>query len=110
MSRPPTLLKSLATASSRFSGLDGGSRPQKVTSRSSQMAYEPSFAPDGRSMVFESHEVGNSEHGRITLLEIGGSRYVELTGSDEDCRQPNWSPRGGFILYQKQVGGRWDIS
>jgi TolB protein len=86
-----------------------GSRPHKVTSRSSQMAYEPSFAPDGRSMVFESHEVGNSEHGRIMLFEIGGNHYVELTSSEEDCRQPNWSPRGDFILYQKQVGGRWDI-
>lgn len=86
-----------------------GSRRHKVTSRSSHMGYEPSFAPDGHSLVFESHKVGHSGHGRITLLEIGQKRYVELTGVSEDCRQPNWSPRGDYILYQKHVDGQWDI-
>jgi TolB protein len=73
------------------------------------MAYEPSFAPDGQSVVIESHDVGQSGHGRITLFERGQSRYVDITGADEDCRQPNWSPRGDYILYQKHAGGRWDI-
>jgi TolB protein len=86
-----------------------GSRPQKLTARSSKMAYEPSFAPDGQSVVIESHDVGQSGHGRITLFERGQSRYVDITGADEDCRQPNWSPRGDYILYQKHAGGRWDI-
>ena len=26
-----------------------------------------------------------------------------------DARQPNWSPNGDLILYQKLAGGRWDI-
>jgi TolB protein len=86
-----------------------GSRPQKLTSRSSRMGYEPSFAPDGRSLVFESHAVGQSGSGRVTLFEIGENRYTELTAAGDDCRQPNWSPRGDYILYQKHAGGRWDV-
>jgi TolB protein len=86
-----------------------GGAPQKLTSRPSRMGYEPSFAPDGRSLVFESHAVGEEGHGRITLFDIGQNKYAELTGADEDCRQPNWSPRGDYILYQKHAHGRWDI-
>ena len=86
-----------------------GKRPQKVTSRSTHMAYEPSFAPDGRALVFESHEVGGGRKGRITLFDMSQNRYVDLTASDEDCRQPNWSPRGDHILYQKHANGRWDV-
>jgi TolB protein len=86
-----------------------GSPPQKVTSRSSQMAYEPSFAPDGQSLVFESHKVGVEKMGRITLFDITHKNYTELTSKDEDCRQPNWSPRGDYILYQKHAKGEWNI-
>jgi TolB protein len=81
-----------------------------VTSRSSRAAYEPSFAPDGQSLVFESRDIGNEERGQITLFEIDGrGRYIDITRSDEDCRQPNWSARGDYIVYQKQLGGQWDI-
>jgi TolB protein len=86
-----------------------GSPPQKVTSRSSRKAYEPSFAPDGRALVFESHEVVRGAKGRITLFEIDQNRYVDLTAGDEDCRQPNWSPKGDYILYQKHAKGQWNI-
>ena len=86
-----------------------GSRRQKLTSRSAHMGYEPSFSPNGRTLVFESHKVGDSGHGRITLFDVEQKRYVELTGAGQDCRQPNWSPRGDYILYQKHAGGRWDI-
>jgi TolB protein len=84
-------------------------RLQKVTSRPSRAAYEPSFAPDGRSLVFESREIGNDERGQITLVEMADKRYIDLTDPNDDCRQPNWSPNGDHIVYQKQVDGRWDI-
>jgi TolB protein len=89
----------------------GGGKLQKLTSRPSHAAYEPSLAPDGRSLVFESRDLQNDEErGRITIFEIGGrGRYIDITGPDEDCRQPNWSARGDTILYQKQVDGQWDI-
>jgi TolB protein len=89
---------------------DGHGRPQKVTSRPSRAAYEPSFAPDGRSLVFESREIGKDDRGQITLFVMEGEpRYIDLTTPEEDCRQPNWSPDGHHIVYQKQVGGQWDL-
>jgi TolB protein len=86
-----------------------GSRPHKITSRSSRVAYEPSLSPDARSVVFESHAQGEEGRGRIVLLEMSENRYTDLTPSDEDCRQPNWSPRGDYVVYQKNVRGRWDL-
>ncbi len=82
----------------------------KVTSRSDKMAYEPTFSPDGKQLVFESHKVDVEGDGLITKYNVdGSSSYVELTGTNEDCRQPNWSPSGNKILYQKKENGVWNI-
>jgi TolB protein len=86
-----------------------GTGPRKVTSRAKHMAYEPSFSPDGRAVVFESHSVGGSRSGWITLYDIAQNRYEDLTSPKEDSRQPNWSPRGDDILYQKRTRGRWEV-
>jgi Tol biopolymer transport system component len=46
----------------------------------------------------------------ITKYSVdGSSEYIALTPNDEDARQPNWSPDGSKILYQKLVDGQWDI-
>jgi len=82
----------------------------KITSRSDKMAYEPSFSPDGQWIVFESHNLDEEGNGVITKYKISGdSGYVDLTVYGEDCRQPNWSPAGNLILYQRFSGGCWDI-
>ena len=52
---------------------------------------------------------GEAARGRITVLDLAEMRYEDLTGTQEDCRQPNWSPRGDYILYQKRAGSRWSI-
>ena len=81
-----------------------------ITSRSDKVAYEPSFSPDGQWVVFESHQLDVEENGIITKYKIDGTgSYIELTEEGEDCRQPNWSPAGDLILYQKLDGGQWDI-
>ncbi len=82
----------------------------KITERSGDVAYEPSFSPDGRWVVFESHREDVADNGVITKFKIDGSGPCQaLTGDTDDCRQPNWSPTGELILYQKFSGGRWDI-
>jgi TolB protein len=35
--------------------------------------------------------------------------YQALTNADDDCRQPNWSPSGNYILFQKHEHRKWDI-
>jgi TolB protein len=84
-----------------------GQRPRQVTSRSGYSAIEPSFAPSGRAVVFESHR-GDDPRGQITIYDGNQRRYVNLTAPNHDCRQPNWSPRGDHIVYQRRTTRGWD--
>jgi TolB protein len=82
----------------------------KITNRLNKVAYEPSLSPDGEWVVFESHILDIEDNGIITKYKINGSSsYLELTNPEEDCRQPNWSPEGNKILYQKRTNGQWHI-
>ena len=82
----------------------------RITDRKNLMAYEPSLSPDGEWIVFESHPLDVERNGVITKYKIDESQpYQALTPQNEDCRQPNWSPAGNLILYQKLSGGNWDI-
>jgi len=81
-----------------------------ITTRIDKMAFEPTFSPDGEWIVFESHKVDQEDNGVITKYKLDGtSGYIELTPTGEDCKQPNWSPQGDKILYQKEESGQWDI-
>ncbi len=90
---------------------DGSSGDEeKITERGDLVAFEPSFSPDGGSVVFESHQLDVEDNGIITRYRRDGSEgYVTLTDADDDCRQPNWSPAGDRILYQRLEGGQWDL-
>jgi len=82
----------------------------KITDRENFVAYEPSFSSDGEWVVFESHQLNVEGDGVITKYEVDGTgSYQMLTDIQEDCRQPNWSPAGDLILYQKLANGQWDI-
>jgi TolB protein len=82
----------------------------QVTERDNFAAYEPTFSPDGEMIVFESHPVEVEDHGVITIFDLeGSSGYCALTIDSEDARQPNWSPKGDKILYQKYLNDQWDI-
>jgi len=82
----------------------------RVTKRSDKVSYEPSFSPDGQWVVFESHLLDVEENGVITKYKIDGTQpFQPLTDATDDCRQPNWSPAGDLILYQKLSGGQWHI-
>lgn len=84
----------------------GNVHARKVTARSGLMAYEPSWSPDGKSVVFESHRVDEEGNGRIAI--VAGGQYEWLTADGADCRQPNWSPRGDYIVYQSH-GRYWEL-
>ncbi|MCU7833675.1 MAG: hypothetical protein KZQ83_00365 [gamma proteobacterium symbiont of Taylorina sp.] len=82
----------------------------QLTNRNNKQSYEPSFSPDGQWVVFESHDIDVEGYGVVTKYKINGeSEYIELTSSTEDARQPNWSPAGDKILYQKKVQESWSI-
>ncbi len=82
----------------------------KITDRSFKVAYEPTFSPDSQWLVFESHILDVEGNGVITKFKANASgSYIALSGENDDCRQPNWSPAGDLILYQKSARGKWDI-
>jgi TolB protein len=82
----------------------------QITDRENQVAYEPSFSPDGEWIVFESHLLDVEGSGVITVYKVDGTEpYRELTAPQDDCRQPNFSPAGNSIVYQSFRGGQWDL-
>ena len=82
----------------------------QITERDEWMAYEPTYSRDGEWVVFESHPLDVETNGVITKYKIDDSQpYQALTATGDDCRQPNWSPTGNLILYQKFANGQWDI-
>ena len=93
--------------------IDGESAPDgevRITDREERVAYEASFSPDGEWIVFESHRLDVEGNGVIARYKVDGTEpYRMLTGANDDCRQPNWSPMGDLIVYQSFSEGQWDI-
>lgn len=76
------------------------------TDRGTKMAYEPSWCPTARSwrFVYESHKVDEEGNGSICISNRG-----VITEEGGDCRQPNWSPDGKWIVYQQHMNDQWDL-
>lgn len=77
---------------------------------------EPSFSPDGRWIVFEwdIDKPDELQQGSIWKVRADGSHLTRLTGgpgAGTDDRQPNWSPKGDRILFQRRIPGddNWDL-
>jgi TolB protein len=87
-------------------GVDG---LRQLTSGEKSMGYEPSFSPEGSSFAYEMHVVDEEQNGRIVLQKQGSSDFEAITRANEDCRQPNWSPKGDLIVYQKRENDQWDL-
>ncbi|WP_171166712.1 PD40 domain-containing protein [Streptomyces sp. I05A-00742] len=89
-----------------------GGRPQRVTEHDGDTGYlEPSFSPDGQWIVFQEsveREDGSGGDGSIWKVRRDGSRRTRLIdgpGTRTDNRQPNWSPKGDQLVFQRRLRG-----
>ncbi len=83
---------------------------RRLTEREDEVAYEPTWSPDGEWILFESHPLDVEGRGVIRKAPFARPREVTaLTGEGDDARQPNWAPAGDRIVYQRYDGTRWEL-
>jgi TolB protein len=111
----------IAFASDRSGGAEeiwtvrpDGSGLRRVTRHATRTRFaEPSFSPDGRSIVFQVDRPGRRGDSTIWRVPADGGHPVRLTTSRRslDDREPNWSPRGDLIVFQRRNKRRddWDL-
>jgi Tol biopolymer transport system component len=63
----------------------------------------PSFAQDGRQLVYAWRKPDGSE--KLYVRAVGGGAARPLTRGDGRDRFPAWSPTGGLIAFQRVVPG-----
>lgn len=75
--------------------------PKRLTS-GTDFEFEPSFSPDGRTIVYVTWNDENK--GTIKSISLNGSNSKTLTSEKGMYRQPSYSPDGSKIVYYKEGG------
>jgi TolB protein len=66
----------------------------------------PSYSPDGARICFESDRGG---HPQIYVMGAGGGAAQRISFGEGTYSTPVWSPRGDYIAFTKQGGGKFAI-
>jgi TolB protein len=90
-----------------YSTSPDGSGLRRLVSLRGRIAIEPSFSPDGRRLAFEVSKYDAEGNGSIYVANVDGGGLLRLTRGSDD-RQPNWSPSGDRIVFQRRRGEVWD--
>jgi TolB protein len=90
-----------------YSARPDGTGLRRLVRLPGRVAIEPSFSPDGSQVVFEVSKYDAEGNGSIWLARVDGTGVRRLTRGADD-RQPNWSPTGDRIVFQRRRGEVWD--
>jgi TolB protein len=90
-----------------FSVAPDGEGLQRLVRLPGKVAIEPSFSPDGARIAFEVSTYDAESNGAIYVGNVDGTGIRRITRGADD-RQPNWSPTGDRIVFQRRRGDVWD--
>ena len=77
-------------------------RPAPLSKDDSRFEYDPSFAPDGSSLVFTTWH--DEELGAIRTINIDGTGETILTARTGYYFEPRFSPSGDRIIFRRGEG------
>jgi TolB protein len=86
--------------------LDGGQEPRPLTNADEGENFQPSWSPDGNTIVFVSTRDNNPE---IYAIDANGANPRRLTNSSADDRYPSFSPDGNNIFFQSNRTDAWKL-
>jgi TolB protein len=66
----------------------------------------PSYSPDGARICFESDRGG---HQQIYIMAASGGPAQRISFGEGSYSTPVWSPRGDYIAFTRQAGGKFAI-
>jgi Tol biopolymer transport system component/cytosine/adenosine deaminase-related metal-dependent hydrolase len=69
-------------------------------------ATQPSWSPDGRTLVFQAYRDGNFH---LYTIRADGSSLRQLTSGPFDHREPRFSPDGRSIAFSSDRGGSYGV-
>ncbi len=84
-----------------------GANRKLVIQRRGRIGIEPTISPDGQWIAFQDGVFDAEGLNSIYKVRVDGSGLERLTSGNNDT-QPNWSPRGDKIVFQRQPGTRLD--